>query len=167
MWNKSILSEGTVNRNHLRSNWQSLNKIIRIPIIVMPAPALPIWHSRALEGARMPCITHSCHHHYAHLPSLVTRISELMDSPGLNHLFYYLPYICLFPLSVPRFSINCLTSVYYLVLTLFLSCSMSVPIKCWLPVPASLLQRWSLHLLSFHPFLSFIDHYSKGLFKID
>ena len=31
---------------------------------------------------------------------------QLLDSPGLNHLCHYLPYICLFPSSVPSFRMN-------------------------------------------------------------
>ena len=74
--------------------------------------------SLALEGARLPFITHICHHHYAHQCSL--------DSPGLLHLVDCPIYICLFlrvlPMSallsftfplVPVLSVLCFMSVFH------------------------------------------------------
>jgi hypothetical protein len=79
-----------------------------------------------LPGAR----GHQAPQHYTLLPpSLRTPAfphhahQRLLDSPGLNHPCHYLPYICLFPRSVPRFSIDCHMSLYNRVLVLFLSCS--------------------------------------------
>ena len=80
-----------------------------------------------------PALPAQATQHYALLPPslrtpapLVTRISDSLHSPGLNHLCHYLPYICLFPSSVPHSSVNCHMSLYYPVLKLFLSFSMSV-----------------------------------------
>jgi hypothetical protein len=79
--------------------------------------------SLAHEGVRLPSITHSCHHHYASCPPPSRHMHQrLLDSPGLNHLCHYFPYICL----VPCFSINCL-SLFTCVLTLFLFWYLSVP----------------------------------------
>jgi hypothetical protein len=66
-------------------------------------PPLPL---PGIEGARLPSITHSCHHHYAHLSFPVTRISVLLDSHRLNHLFITSP-ICQFPISVPCCCSDC------------------------------------------------------------
>jgi hypothetical protein len=87
---------------------------------ITSAPARP---PLALEGGRMPCITHSCHplrtpafprhvhqRYWTHLDSLIT--------------CYHLPYICHFSSSVPRFCINCLMfdSPYLLRLSSVNSC---------------------------------------------
>jgi hypothetical protein len=52
--------------------------------------------SLAFEGARLPSITHSCHHQYAHLPFPVTRISVLLDSITclLPPLYLSVPHLC-------------------------------------------------------------------------
>ena len=64
---------------------------------------------------------------YAHLPSPHHAHQRLLDSPVLNHLCHYLPYICLVPRSVPCFSINCHLSWFTHVLMLVLFCYLSVP----------------------------------------
>jgi hypothetical protein len=79
--------------------------------------------SLALKSPRVPSITHSCHHHSAHLPSPRHAHQRSLDSPGLNHLCHYLPLFCLVPRSVP----DCHLSLFTHVLTMFLFCYLSVP----------------------------------------
>uniref|UniRef100_A0A674BZN1 Uncharacterized protein n=1 Tax=Salmo trutta TaxID=8032 RepID=A0A674BZN1_SALTR len=64
---EEVISSDTVSRGLCRSKES-----------VTSAPALPPW---PLEGARLPSIVHSCHHHYAHLPSPHHAHQRLLDSP--------------------------------------------------------------------------------------
>ena len=96
---------------------------------ITPAPALPHWRSRAPDSPalRTP-------QHYALLPpSLRTpvfpRISDYWTQSPLSLPPLYLSV----PRSVPCLNIDCHMSLFTRVLTLFLSCSMSVPIKCLTP----------------------------------
>ena len=83
--------------------------------------------SLALEGARLPIITHTCHHHYAHQHSL--------DSTGLLH-FVDCPsiYVC-YPVCSPCQHCCCYLSPVQ-TLSSFIKCSLPVLASC---LPASVL----------------------------
>ena len=87
---------------------------IRILHICSSSPSL------ALEGARLRSIMHSCHHHYAHLPSPPSHASEMIGLTWTQSLS--LPPLYLFPASGLMFVVH----FCFLVLTLFL-------IKCSTP----------------------------------
>ena len=75
---------------------------------------LPLFLPLALEGARIPSITHSSHHQYApaFLPSCASAIIGLTWTQLLVITLSF-PSLCLFPSSVPYFGIVCHMSLFY------------------------------------------------------
>jgi hypothetical protein len=100
-------------------------------------PVLALRQAALHYALLPPSFTHTC------LP--LSCASAILDLPGLTQSpVYFLPYIC--QLCSPL--LHCLLSVF----VFRCSCPVACPflIKCQLPLPASILQRYSLQGKKFH-----------------